>query len=142
MSNESLFWKIARGELPPPECSKTLGMTMGDIDADAGAISATFEATEAFTNPAGLVQGGFLAAMLDDTLGPCVMAGLDADQIAPTLTMNIVFVSPAKPGQLTGRAKIVQRSSSVVHVEGGLYQNDQLVASATATTAIRTLRPR
>lgn len=53
-----------------------LGWELEAIDPDAGTIELSFTASERFVNPAGHVQGGFLAAMLDDTLGPVLVATL------------------------------------------------------------------
>ena len=40
-------------------------------------IETAFHARPEFTNAAGDVQGGLLAAMLDDTLGPALIATLE-----------------------------------------------------------------
>jgi len=58
------------GELPPPKAAETLGIVFTHIDADAGVVEAEFQGRPEFTNPVGNIQGGFLAAMLDDTMGP------------------------------------------------------------------------
>ncbi|HUH68828.1 MAG TPA: PaaI family thioesterase [Mycobacterium sp.] len=56
-----------------------------------------------------MVQGGFLAAKLDDTLGPALVATLDEGQFAPTLDLHVQFLAPARPGRLVGRGRIVRR---------------------------------
>ena len=55
-----------RFEAPPS--AKLLGWTLRVIDPDAGTIEIGFTTDDRFTNPGGTVQGGFLAAMLDDGL--------------------------------------------------------------------------
>ena len=69
MDRNSFFWKMVDGKLPPPPCAKTLGIEFAAIDGEHGTIEVKFEAKPEFLNPAGNVQGGFLAAMLDDTMG-------------------------------------------------------------------------
>ena len=59
-----------RFEAPPS--ARLLGWTLRAIDPDAGTIEIGFTADDRFTNPGGTVQGGFLAAMLDDTQGPAL----------------------------------------------------------------------
>ena len=61
------------GRLPPPPCAKTLGLEFVQIDGERGTIETKFEAKPEFLNPAGNVQGGFLAAMLDDTMGTALI---------------------------------------------------------------------
>lgn len=59
---DALLWKIVDGRLSPPPCARTLGLAFDRIDPERGTIEVTFEASAAFLNPAGNVQGGFLAA--------------------------------------------------------------------------------
>src|SRR6201989_2269031 len=66
-------------------------------------------AREQFLNPVGAIQGGFLAAMLDDTLGPALVATLGPGLFAPTTDLHVQFLRPARPGRLTGRGRIVRR---------------------------------
>lgn len=54
-------------------CAILLGRQLIEHDQDRGWLKSGFEAKPEFLNPAGRVQGGFLAAMLDDTMGPVVL---------------------------------------------------------------------
>ena len=83
------FWDVMAGRAIPPPAAVTLGFELVDIDPDAGTITTSFEASAAFLNPFGMIQGGFLAAMLDDTLGPALVATLDPDQSAPTTDLHV-----------------------------------------------------
>jgi uncharacterized protein (TIGR00369 family) len=137
LDKNSLFWKIVDGRLPPPACAKTLGIEFTAIDGERGAIEVRFEAKPEFLNPAGHVQGGFLAAMLDDTMGPALVATLDAGEFAPTVNLNVQFHRPAKVGALKGLGRVVMRGKEICQLSGELLQNDKIVATATATAVIR-----
>ena len=137
MDKNSLFWKIVDGRLPPPACAKTLGIEFTAIDGERGAIEVRFEAKPEFLNPAGHVQGGFLAAMLDDTMGPALVATLDAGEFAPTVNLNVQFHRPAKVGALKGIGRVVMRGKEICQLSGELLQDDKIVATATATAVIR-----
>ena len=137
MDKNSFFWKIVDGRLPPPPCAKTLGIEFAAIDGERGTAEVKFEAKPEFLNPAGNVQGGFLAAMLDDTMGPALSATLDAGEFAPTLSLNVQFHRPAKVGTLKGFGRVVTRGREICHLSGELSQNDRIVATATATAIIR-----
>jgi len=102
VDKNSFFWKIVDGRLPAPPCVKTLGIEFAAIDGERGTAEVKFEAKPEFLNPAGNVQGGFLAAMLDDTMGPALTATLDAGEFAPTVNLNVQFHRPAKVGALKG----------------------------------------
>jgi uncharacterized protein (TIGR00369 family) len=137
MDKDSLFWKMVDGRLPPPPCAKTLGIEFTAIDGEHGTIEVKFEATPEFLNPAGSVQGGFLAAMLDDTMGPALIATLESGAFAPTVNLNVQFHRPAKVGPLKGIGRVVLRGKEICQLSGELFQDDKIVATATATAVIR-----
>ena len=137
MDKEAFFWKIMAGELPAPNVAAILGVKFKAIDADAGTIEVEFLAKPEFTNPMGKVQGGFLAAMLDDTMGPALAATLAVGEFAPTLNLNVSFGRPASVGSLLGKGRVVKRGKEVCFLAGELFQEGELVASATATAIIR-----
>jgi uncharacterized protein (TIGR00369 family) len=140
MDREAFFWKIVDGKLPPPRAAETLGIRFLEIDPDGGRIVVEFQAREAFTNPAGHVQGGFLAAMLDDTMGPALAMGLGAGEFAPTLSLNVSFHRPAVVGVLRGEGRVVRRGRDVCFLAGELFQDGGLVASATANAIVRAMK--
>ena len=116
-----------------------LGWRLVDIDPDAGTIEVSFTATDQFLNVAGHIQGGFLAAMLDATLGPALVATLPADQWAPTIDLQLQFLTPATPGELRGRGRIVRRGRDIAFLAGELVNaRGDVVATATAAAIIRT----
>ena len=81
-------------------------------------------ARQEFCNPAGFVQGGILSAMLDDTMGPAVFVMTDGKLYTATITMTVNFLAPAKPGPITGEAKVTQLGKTVAFVEGRLTAED------------------
>lgn len=129
------------GELPPPNAAAALGIVFKHIDAEAGTIEVEFQARPAFTNPAGNIQGGFLAAMLDDTMGPALSATLARGEFAPTLNLNVSFERAAKVGTVQGKGRVLKRGKDVCFLTGELYQEGELIASATATALIRRMPP-
>lgn len=139
MNPNAFFWKIMRGEMPPPPAATTLGISFKNIDAKIGAIEVEFEGKKEFTNPAGNIQGGFLAAMLDDTMGPALASTLSEGEFAPTLNLNVCFQSAAKVGRLLGKGRVVKRGRGVCFLSAELYQDGEQVATATATALIRSL---
>src|SRR5262245_40948012 len=104
------FWEAMEGRAPMPRAAATRGLRFLSADPDAGRMELEFNATEAFTNPTGNVLGAFLAAMLYDTIGPTLLATLDADQFQSTLDLNVRFILPDSTGRLIGRGRIVRRA--------------------------------
>jgi len=141
MKPEGPFWDVMEGRVAPPPAAVLLGWELVAVDPAAGTIEVAFTASEQFLNPAGVIQGGFLAAMLDDTLGPALVATLGPGQFAPTTDLHVQFLHPARPGRLTGRGRVVRRGQQVAFLAGELLDSSgKLVATAVATAAIRSFR--
>jgi uncharacterized protein (TIGR00369 family) len=139
VAREGPFWDAVEGRVPLPSAAVTLGWELVAVNPEEGTIEVAFKATDAFLNPAGTVQGGFLAAMLDDTLGPALVAGLDSGDFAPTTDLHVQFLRPAYPGRLLGRGRVVRRGRDVAFLAGELVdRKGAVVAVATATAQIRT----
>ena len=119
-----------------------LGWELVAVDTDAGTIEMAFTATDQFLNPIGVVQGGMLAAMLDDTLGPALVATLGPGQFAPTTDLHVQFLRPAHPGRLVGRGRVVRRGKQIAFLAGELFdESGEIVATAMATAHIRDVLP-
>ena len=142
MTREGPFWDLTEGRVPLPAAAVLLGWELVSADPDAGTIEVAFVASDQFLNLAGVIQGGFLAAMLDATVGPALLAMLGPGQFAPTTDLHVQFLRPARPGRLTGHGRVVRRGKDVAFLAGELTDGSgQIVAVATATTQIRTQRP-
>ena len=138
MTREGPFWDVMEGRAAAPPAATLLGWELVAVDPEAGTIEVAFTASEQFLNPAGVIQGGFLAAMLDDTLGPALVATLGPGRFAPTTDLHVQFLRPAHPGRLTGRGRIVRRGRDVAFLAGELLDDSgQVVAAAVATAQIR-----
>jgi uncharacterized protein (TIGR00369 family) len=132
-----LFWDTVEGRAPLPRAAATLGFELIAADVENGTIEVAFAATEDFTTPLGEVLGGFLAAMLYDTVGPALLATLEPGQFISTLDLKASFLRPALPGRLVGRGRIVHREGDIAFLEGSLTNSDEaVVATATATARV------
>jgi uncharacterized protein (TIGR00369 family) len=131
------FWDAIEGRAPAPPAAVLLGWELSWVAPERGEIEVFFEAGQQFTNPLGHVQGGFLAAMLDDTLGPALVATLAPNEFAPTLELKVSFLRPAAPGRLVGRGRVVHRGGTIGFLAGDLFDGTGAhVASATATVRV------
>ncbi|MGI8932398.1 MAG: PaaI family thioesterase [Sphingomicrobium sp.] len=117
-------------ELPP--ASKLLGWTLRDVDVAKGTIEIGFTADERFVNPAGNVQGGFLAAMLDDTQGPALFAMTGGAVYAPTIDFTTSFIRPARAGRFVGKGRVISLGKTIAFTEAELFdEQGNLIARAT-----------
>ncbi len=139
---ENPFWAAVRGEVPGPPAAKLLGFKVLEAVPGSGRIRVQFEATDEFTNPIGNVQGGILAAMLDDTMGPALATTFGAHEFAPTLELKVSFVRPGKPGPIFGTGWVVHRGGSVAFLQGELHDAaGELLATGSATARLVRVEP-
>jgi uncharacterized protein (TIGR00369 family) len=134
------FWDFLAGRVPAPPAAATLGWALRRVDPGRGEIELSFEAGAEFANAVGVVHGGFLAAMLDDTLGQALATTLDPDQFAVTLDLNVSYLRPAAPGRLTAAGRVLHRGGSIAFLAGDLRDAAGAVV-ATATATGRIIRP-
>src|SRR5262245_13200399 len=136
-SRKGYFWDVMEGRKPPPPAALLLGFQLLAIDEKQGPIRVAFDAQPECGNPIGAIQGGFLAAMLDATLGPALTATLPPDQFAPTLELKVNFIAPARPGRLICDGRVVARGGTIAFLAGELRtEAGELIATATATARI------
>ena len=110
---------------------------MRPLSAEPGHVRMEFTASEQFLNPAGVVQGGFITAMLDDTMGPAAVAQLGPGYFAPTLELKVSFLRPVGPGTLVADGRVVHMGRSIAFLEGSLADEEgNVVATATATARV------
>jgi uncharacterized protein (TIGR00369 family) len=127
----------ALDRLPAPPCAILLGWHILDAKPEQGWIRIGFEGKPEFRNPAGFIQGGILAAMLDDTMGPAVFAMTHGELYTATIDMNVSFLAPAKVGPLFGEAKVLQLGKTIAFIEGQLTDiAGTLIARATTSARL------
>ena len=123
--------------LPDPPCAILLGWKMLDAKPAEGWIRVGFDGKREFCNPAGYIQGGFLCAMLDDTMGPAAFILTRGEVYVPTIDMNVCFLSPAKVGPIIGEGKVVQLGKTIAFLEGKLMdESGTILARATASARV------
>lgn len=118
----------------PPPVTQTLGGRVASLSDSV--LESEYVGAPAFLNPAGHIQGGILSAMLDDVTALLVVSTLGDGEHCATLSLNTSFLRPAKAGKLLGRSTLVRRGRGVCNVSGELWQDDKLVAMASAVCAI------
>lgn len=119
---------------PAPPAAELLGWELVSEDPEAGTIEIAFHPDERMLNPQGSVQGGFVAAMLDDTMGPALVSMSGGTLMPRSIDLNVSFLRPVKPGRVIGRGRVVKAGQSVVFLEGELFDlAGNLLARATSS---------
>ncbi|MFX8620491.1 PaaI family thioesterase, partial [Acinetobacter baumannii] len=76
-------------------------------DPAAGTIEVAFTPDARMLNPQGPVQGGFVAAMLDDTMGPALVSMSGGKVMPSSVDLTVSFIRPVRPGRVIGRGRVV-----------------------------------
>ena len=124
-----------RFDMPPS--AKLLGWRLLELDREARTIRIGFTVDDRFLNPSGVVQGGFVAAMLDDTQGPALFGSSDGELYAPTIDFHVTFVRPARAGEFVGVGRVINIGRTIVLTEAELFDADgELVAKGAFTNRL------
>jgi len=119
----------------PPNCDLTLGMICIE-KSEPGRTTWRMPADERFTNPVGLIQGGFLAACCDSAMGASAVTWARGKKVfSSNAEMKISFLAPVRAGgTLTCAARVVSGGSRVAFVEADLTDDEgRLVAKSSST---------
>lgn len=138
------------GEWPPniraalkrmAPASRYLGLEILDANKDERWVKVAFNASDELCNMWGGIQGGMVAAMLDDVLAFAVGLDLDWGEISPTLELKVSMLNPARPGRIYGEGRVIKRGKSVGFIEGELRdEKGTLLATASSTATFVRLK--
>ncbi len=101
------FGEQIKNYLFPPPVFVAMKGELLELDLENGSLTARYPILESYRNPYGTMQGGMIAAALDNTLGPLSVV------IAPpnvTRTLEIKYSKPARPemGYIVVQGEIIR----------------------------------
>jgi uncharacterized protein (TIGR00369 family) len=123
----------------PPNCDLTLGLECLD-KATPGRSVWQMVADERFENPAGIVQGGFLAAMCDSSMGAAAVTFAEGRKVTvANAEMKVSFLAAVTRGSvLRCEAVVVSGGTRTAFVEASVTNEEgRLVARASSTYLMR-----
>lgn len=133
VSDAEMLARFQNSKKRPP-CSDTLGMRLAEVDQAQKRIRMNFDVSPSFANPTGAIQGGFIAAMMDEAMSTCVIIASNVTMTAPTLEMKTSYLRRLMPGPASVEARILRMGRSAAFMEAECFDADgKLVAKATAT---------
>ncbi|GGD49048.1 hotdog fold thioesterase [Erythrobacter arachoides] len=133
----ALMQMMARGDIPPPSISQTMGMAPSSVERGRVVFEST--ADDRHLNPLGGVHGGFAATVLDSVTGCAVHTMLEAGVGYGTIDLQVKFLRPVPTGEtLLAEGTVVHVSRNLATADGKLTTRDgKLLATATATCFIK-----
>src|SRR5262245_50011027 len=103
-----------------PPSARHLGFELLDFSVEGGWSEVAFSPRPEFANPVGTVQGGFVAAMLDDTMSFSATLSRRFSVVVPTLQMTVSFLRPTPIARVIARGEVLRFGSSSVTMQGAL----------------------
>ncbi len=119
----------------PPNCDLTLGLVCVD-KTEPGRTVWQMAADERFANPTGSLQGGFVAALADTSMGAAsVTWARERKVFSANAELKISFLRPARVGSLlTSTASVISGGQRACFVEAEVVDDEgTLVAKASST---------
>jgi len=133
VSDADMLARFQNSKKRPP-CSDTLGMRLVDLSQERQWVRMEFDVPQMFANPTGAVQGGFIAAMMDEAMSTAVIIASNVTMTAPTLEMKTSYLTRLMPGKAAVEARILKLGKSAAFMEADCFDAvGGLVARATAT---------
>lgn len=125
----------------PANCELTLGMVCID-KAQPGRTVWHMTADERFANPAGTIQGGFLAAFVDSAMGSATVTYSRGTKVfSANAEMKVSFLKPARVGDtLTCTATVVGGGSRALFAEAEVVDGQGRTIARASSTYILTPR--
>lgn len=131
---------MTRPEIWPPSAT-VMGIRPLEADPERGFCRNAYDVPDSFGNVMGIVQGGFIAAMLDDTMAVGALFKLGGRFFLPTLELKANYLAPVPLGEVIAEGWLVHAGRTVAFLEGRIVGPDgQDRVTATATALIRSLR--
>jgi uncharacterized protein (TIGR00369 family) len=115
---------------------RVLSAQLIELDSKRGYVRMAFEAKREFCNPMGGVQGGFVAAMLDEAASVAAVAYAQKKIGFPTAEFKVTFLAPARPGLLYAEGRVLKLGSRRAILEADLFDSDRLHLARMSATAL------
>ncbi|MDA8103693.1 MAG: PaaI family thioesterase [Nitrospiraceae bacterium] len=122
----------------PPACDLTLGMECVDKSTPGVSVWRMW-AHERFANPAGVMQGGFIAAFVDSSMGAATITYAGRKVISSNTNLSLSFLRAALIGsELVCTARVVSGGQAILFVEAEVVDDaGRLVAKGQSTYYLR-----
>ncbi|MEQ8451920.1 MAG: PaaI family thioesterase [Nitratireductor sp.] len=112
-----------------PATARWLGMNVVSWDREAATLRVSFDPPRDVINFGGVIQGGFLVAMMDDAMGFNAFISMDMKNAQASIDIHTHFFRPVAYGRTEVEARIVRAGRNVAFVEAELFDKDGILAA-------------
>lgn len=116
-----------------------LGGTLRYIDV--GEAWVDYPIQKIMSNPIGMIQGGFLAAIIDDTIGLAFFS-MEPKYMFTTTNLNVNYLFGTRVGDIVhAKAKVIRMGKKIANFECKVYSSKgDVIASSTTNLVVTTVK--
>ena len=112
-----------------PATARWMGMEVLGWDREAKVLRVSFDPPRDVINFGGVIQGGFLIAMMDDAMGFNAFVSMGMTTRQASIDIHTHFFRPVAYGRTEVEARIVRSGRNVAFVEAELFDRDGTLAA-------------
>jgi uncharacterized protein (TIGR00369 family) len=123
---------LASGKQPPIHETLDISLTL----VEKGAVVVEARPGERHLNAAGIVQGGYIAAIMDTACGCAIHTLLPPNTGCSTIELKVAYHRPvtSRAGLITAEGRVLSSGRRVAFAEAKLFDSEsRLLASATSS---------
>ncbi len=124
-----------------PACLIALNASVVEMNVQEKSAVMNFTIPLDFCHSGNVVQGGFVAAMLDAAMSHAVFTNIDNVISLPTLELKVNYLAASLAGPFSAKGVIVRAGKSIVFLEGKLF-NERGELTATASSTAKVILPK
>jgi len=111
------------------------------LEVEEGYAVISYHVRKEMTNPFGTIQGGIMAALIDDTMGMAFLS-LNNEYLFTTTNLHVNYLFGAKEAEeLMVKAQVVRIGKKISNIECKVYnRNEEVICTATSNLVITSLR--
>jgi uncharacterized protein (TIGR00369 family) len=107
------------------------------VQAEPGEVTVSMGLDDRHINLQGFVHGGMLAVLADTVCGLAVRTAMEPGRLHVTVSIDVHFLSPARPGRILGRGKALRIGRSLAYAEASIEDEDgRLLARASSRFSV------
>lgn len=127
---------IERFNAKQPPTGVLFGMKVLEVDTASGRVRMSFDPDHRLTNPRGTIQGGMVAAMLDDAAAFAGIIALGEPGFIASMELKTTFFAAAMPGTLYAEGRCLKMGRSSCFLEADLTDAEGKLLARLTTSAI------
>ncbi|RLA58112.1 MAG: PaaI family thioesterase [Gammaproteobacteria bacterium] len=135
--NVSIRDTIDRLNKHQPPCLTALNGPTEEINLEDKTALMSYTIPLDFCHSGNVVQGGFVASMLDAAMSHAVFANIENTTAVLTLELKVSYLAASLAGPFTAEGKIIRAGRSIAFLDGKLFnEQGELTATASSTGKI------